>query len=103
MATIPSKFPRNVSTPLVWTPARKHAAAAISKSLHRQIQTGWMLLRTADRFPSYDESHARFVRSSARVLKHAEAQLWKVELDQADLVELASNVERLWFAIDALS
>jgi hypothetical protein len=61
------------------------------------------LLRTANRFPLYDESHERFVKSSARVLRHAEAQLWKVELDQADLVELASNVEGLWFAIDALS
>lgn len=83
--------------------ARKHAAAAIARSLNHQINTAWMLLRTADRFPVYEEPHDRFVHSSARVLRHVESQLWMVDLDQADLVQLASSVEGLWFAIDALS
>jgi hypothetical protein len=83
--------------------SRQHAAAAIARSLHRQIDTAWMLLRTADRFPTYEEPHERFVHSSARVLRHAEEQLWKVELEQADLLQLASNIEGLWFAIDAMS
>jgi hypothetical protein len=83
--------------------ARKKAAAAIARSLNRQINTAWMLLRTANRFPTYDGSHERFVKSSARVLGHAESQMWKVELEPGDLVGLASNIERLWFAIDALS
>jgi|SRR5580698_4039281 hypothetical protein len=83
--------------------ARKKAAAAIARSLNRQIYTARMLLQTANRFPTYETSHQRFVNSSARVLRHAESQLWRVELEQADLVQLASNVEGLWFAIDALS
>jgi hypothetical protein len=83
--------------------ARKKAAAAIARSLNRQIDTAWMLLRTANRFPSYDGAHERFVKSSARVLNHAEDQMWRVEIDQADLVQLASSVEGLWFAIDAMS
>jgi hypothetical protein len=61
-----------------------------------------MLLQTANRFPTYEGSHERLVKSSARVLRHAEEQLWQVELDQADLVQLASNVAGLWFSIDAL-
>jgi hypothetical protein len=83
--------------------ARKSAAAAIAESLHRQIDTAWMLLRTANRFPSYERSHERLVKSSARVLGRAEAQMWRVQLEPADLVQLASSVEGLWFAIDALS
>lgn len=83
--------------------ARKRAAAAIARSLHGQINTAWILLRTADRFPPYEVSHDRFVNSSARVLKHAEAQLWLVGLEEADLVQLATEVEGLWFAIDALT
>jgi hypothetical protein len=82
--------------------AREKAAVAIAISLHRQIHTAWMLLQTANRFPTYEGSHERFVKSSARVLSHAEKQLWQVELDQADLVQLTSNVAGLWFAIDAL-
>jgi hypothetical protein len=83
--------------------ARRKAAEAIARSLQRQIDTAWMLLQAANRFPCYEGSHERFVKSSARVLRHAEAQMWQVELEQADLVQLASNVEGLWFAIDALS
>jgi hypothetical protein len=85
------------------TIVRRQASAAIAKSLHRQITTAWMLLQTANRFPTYEASHDRFVQSSARVLRHAESQLWLVDLEQGDLVQLASNVEGLWFAIDALS
>jgi hypothetical protein len=29
--------------------------------------------------------------------------LWQVEIEPNDTVQLASNVEGLWFAIDALS
>jgi hypothetical protein len=83
--------------------ARKQAAAAITRSLNRQINTAWMLLRAANRFPNYESSHERFVHSSARVLRHAEEQMWRVEIEQDDLVQLASNVEGLWFAIDALT
>lgn len=104
MATNPSKFPRIAfAQPRDWTSARNHASTAIAKSLHRQIHAGWLLLQTAKRFPSYDESHTRFVKSSERVLKYAEAQLWQVELEDADLVEIVSEFEGLWFAIDALS
>jgi len=85
------------------TLARKKAAVAIAKSLHRQINTAWMLLQTANRFPTYEGSHERFVKSAARVPRHAEGQLWQVEIEPNDTVQLASNVEGLWFAIDALS
>jgi hypothetical protein len=83
--------------------AQKNAAAAIASSLQRQINTARLLLRTAKRFPECEESHTRFVRSSARVLSHAESQLWQVGLGEKEIVELASEVEGLWFAIDALS
>jgi hypothetical protein len=83
--------------------ARRHAAVAIATSLHHQIHTGWLLLRTAGRFPAYDESHARFVKSSARVLRHAEGQLWQVGLGEKEIIQLASEIEGLWFAIDAMS
>jgi hypothetical protein len=36
-------------------------------------------------------------------LRHAEAQLWQVGLEDREIVALASEVEELWFAIDALS
>jgi hypothetical protein len=85
------------------TLTRKNAAAAIAKSLNRQITTAWLLLQTANRLPAYEHSHERFIHSSARVLSHAEAQLWMVQIEQADLVQLAASIERLWFAIDALS
>jgi hypothetical protein len=83
--------------------ARKNAAAAIAGSLHRQVNTARMLLQTANRFPLYEAAHERFVKSSARVLRHAEAQMWGVGLEESDLVQIASEVEGLWFAIDALS
>jgi hypothetical protein len=83
--------------------AQRNASAAITISLQRQINTARMLLRTAKRFPEYEESHTRFVRSSARVLRHAESQLWQVGLQDKEMVQLASEVEGLWFAIDALS
>lgn len=62
-----------------------------------------MLLQAANRFPLCESSHERFVKSSARVLRHAEAQMWGVGLEDGDLVQIASEVEGLWFAIDAMS
>jgi hypothetical protein len=83
--------------------ARANAATAISRSLQRQVKTAWMLLQAAKRFPDYDLSRERFVKSSARVLTQAEAQLWQVRLEEAEVLSIASEVEGLWFAIDALS
>ena len=83
--------------------ARKEAAAAIARSLHREVLTARKLLQTAGRFSVYEASHERFLRSAARVLTHAEQQLWRVGLEDSALVQLASEVEGLWFAIDALS
>ena|SRR5579862_5595349 len=102
-------LPRRPSVPFSFTSledrtyVRKSVAAAKAESLHCQIDTAWLLLRTAKRFPPYEGSHQRLVKASARVLRRAEAQMWRVELEPADLVQLASSVEGLWFAIDALS
>jgi hypothetical protein len=83
--------------------ARTNAATAISRSLHRQVKTASMLLQAAKRFPDYDLTRGRLVKSSARVLTQAEAQLWQVSLEQAEVLSIASEVEELWFAIDAVS
>ena len=103
--TISQFAPPSVVSPLRRDPfvARQHAAVAIANSLHHQIRTGWLLLHAARRFPEYDESHARFINSSARVLRHAEGQLWQVGLEEKELIQLASEIEGLWFAIDAMS
>jgi hypothetical protein len=103
--TIPPKPGLSLSSTWQKNPnqARKNAAAAIAGSLHRQVHTARMLLQTANRFPVYEASHERFVHSSARVLRHAESQVWGVRLEESDLVQIASEVEGLWFAIDALS
>jgi hypothetical protein len=85
------------------TSAREGAAAAIARSLHHQVDTARMPLQTADRFPTYEASHERFIHSAPRVLRVAEEQLWQVRLEDSVMVQLASELEGVWFAIDAHS
>jgi hypothetical protein len=76
------------------------AAKSLVASL---LDTGMLLVRTAQRMDPHREAHANCLNGARRCGRSAERELWKLQEYPGMFIQFTADIERLNFEIAALS
>lgn len=72
-------------------------------SISVQLDAAKVILSLVQNQIVFEHDRAKYIDFAARVVNAAETRLWKSALRPEEVLSISSQVERLWFAIDALT
>ncbi len=82
---------------------RAFSRAATKNLVVSLLDTGMLLVRTAQRMDPHRDAHANCLKAARRCGQSAERELWKLQEHPGMFIQFTADIERLNFEIAALS